>query len=268
MVRDMDFRGRWTLITGASSGLGMEMARVLARDHRAHLVLVARRRDRLDSLAHELRHAHGVDVVCICADLSVPEDVDRVFTEATDGREIYAVILNAGVTYFGHALDLPYEDFQAMLSTNVVSLVRLTTLFVPYLIDQRQGGGVMLVSSLAGFSPMPYQAVYGATKAFVTSFGQSLAEEIRGRGISLTVFAPGGIATEMLDKSGLSRTFKPGSVGIMPADRCAELAVQAFAQRRALYVPGLLNQAAALMMKFLPREFLSARLAQLYRSAL
>lgn len=265
MTGMLELRGRWTLITGASSGLGVELARTLARDQGGHVFLVARRRDRLEALCEELRSRHGVRADCLSADLSRPEDVERVFTEATRERDIHGVILNAGVTYWGEALKQDWSDFQAMLDTNVTSLVRLSTLFLPHLIERKTGGGLLLVSSVGGLMPVPYQAAYCGTKAFVSSYGQALAREVRPRGVSVTVFAPGGISTEMLEKTGLSHRFKAGDVGMMSAAECAEHAVRAFLQRKELSVPGLLNQTLALAARVLPRGLLAQRTAALYR---
>jgi uncharacterized protein len=123
----------------------------------------------------------------------------------------------------------------------------------------------MLVSSVGGLMPMPLQAVYGGTKAFVTRFGQALDVELRPKGVSVTVFAPGGVATELLEVSGLDRKFKAGSLGVMPVERCAKEAVAALVQRRGLTVPGVLNQALALSTRLLPRGFLAQRTAALYK---
>ena len=261
----LELRGRWTLITGASAGLGMELARHIAKDHGGHVVLVARRRDRLDALAEELRSRYGVQAACVTADLSRPEDVERLFTEATSGRDIHAVILNAGVTYWGEAMKLGWSEFQAMLDTNVTSLVRLSSLFVPYLVERGTHGGMMFVSSVAGLIPVPYQAAYSGTKAFVTSYGQCLAQEVRPKGVSVTVFAPGGISTDLLVNSGLSNRFKAGDIGVMSPEACAAHAVRAFMRRKELYVPGLINQTLALAARVLPRGFLAQRTAAIYR---
>jgi hypothetical protein len=265
MNQMLELRGRWTLITGASSGLGMELARHIAKEHGGHVVLVARRRDRLEALAEELRSRYGVQAACVTADLSRPEDVERLFTEATSGRDIHAVILNAGVTYWGEAMKLGWSEFQAMLDTNVTSLVRLTSLFVPYLVERGTHGGMMFVSSVAGLIPVPYQAAYSGTKAFITSYGQCLAQEVRPKGVSVTVFAPGGISTELLVNSGLSNRFKAGDLGVMSPEACATHAVRAFMRRKELYVPGLINQGLALAARVLPRGFLAQRTAAIYR---
>lgn len=264
----MDFRNRWVLVTGASSGLGLEMARVLAREHGANIIAVARRVDRLAALKEELESRHGVQVVPLAADLSKAGEPQRLFEAAVAGRDVYGVVLNAGVTFYGHALEQAPADVESMVATNVTSLVELSQLFAGHLTRQGTPGGIMLVASMAGFSPLPYQTAYAATKAFVISFGRGLAYELRGTGVSVTVFAPGGIATEMLELSGLSRKFKAGDVGIMPADECARLAVESFSRRRELYVPGFLNRFLALSMKLLPHGFIIARSAGLYAGGL
>lgn len=267
MNRTLELRGRWTLVTGASSGLGVEIARSIARDQGGHVLVVARRRDRLEALCEELRSRYGVQAVSIAADLSRPEDVERVFTEATRERELHGVILNAGVTYWGEALKLDWGEFQAMLNTNVTSLVRLSTLFAHHFIERKTGGGLMFVSSVAGLLPVPYQAAYSGTKAFILSYGQALAQEVRNQGLSVTVFAPGGISTELLVKSGLSNRFKAGDIGVMSAEACATHALRAFIHRKELYVPGLINQTLTLAARLLPRSFLAQRTAAMYKPA-
>ncbi len=267
-MKPLELRDRWVLVTGASAGLGREMARRLAREYGANLVLVARRLERLTELKDELEREAGVEVHPVSADLSRPEDVDRAFEQATSRRELQGVVLNAGVTYYGRALDLEPAEFAAMLQTNVHGLVRLARASARYFEDKQNEGGILLVSSMAGFAPLPWQTAYAATKAFVTSYGRGLAEELRGQPVSVTVFAPGGIDTEMLVNSGLSRQFKPGAVGIMPADECAERALRAFVKRRELAVPGALNLALALTMKLLPHSLFARAAARTYAAGL
>jgi uncharacterized protein len=264
-MKKLELRGRWTLVTGASSGLGLEMARAIAREHGGHVLGVARRRDRLEALVEELRGRHGVRAEGLVADLSRPEDVERVFAEATQGRQLHAALLNAGVTYWGEAVKLDARAFQAMLDTNVTSVVRLSSLLAPHLAANGTGGGLLFVSSVAGLIPVPYQAAYSGTKAFVLGYGQALAEELRPAGVSVTVFAPGGIATEMLEHSGLGLRFKAGDVGMMSAEACARHALRAFTGRQGVCVPGLLNQTLALAARVLPRGLLARRTATLYR---
>src|SRR5688500_7470237 len=126
------------------------MARVLARDHKANVVIAARRKERLAELAEELQTKHGVSVRIVVADLSKPDEADRVFAEATTDCALYGAILNAGVTHFGNWDELSWADYETMHALNVTSVVRMTTLLLPYLEKRREGGGLMLVASMAG----------------------------------------------------------------------------------------------------------------------
>jgi short-subunit dehydrogenase len=263
-VTSMDFRGRWVLITGASSGLGREMARLLANEHGANLVLVARRQERLAELKAEIEGAARVSVATLTADLTNIQEVERVFSEATAEREIYGVVLNAGVTHFGAYDELSWAEFQTMLATNVTSVVRLTTLFLPHLLKTNQGGGILLVASMAGLTPVPYQTAYSGTKGFLVNFGRGLYHELRDKNVSVTTFVPGGIVTEMT----AGERFGPLRGWLMPVDRCAREAVQGFARREYLCVPGFTNRLGTMLMRFLPERLLTARVAATYRTAL
>jgi short-subunit dehydrogenase len=262
----VDFRGEWVVVTGASSGLGREMAKQLVQEHGANVIAVARRRDRLEALAAELENGTS-RVHPLVADLAEPADVARVFTEATANGPVRGVVLNAGVTYYGHALEQDLESFDKLLATNVSALVHLCLRFSRYFVQQQNDGGVLLVSSMAGFAPLPYQAAYAATKAFVTSYGRSLSYELKGK-VNVSVFAPGGIATEMLELSGLDRKFKAGDVGIMSAEECARLALDGFRRRRMLTVPGASNKLMAAGMKLAPNGVLLPAIARIYEGAL
>ncbi len=260
----LDFRDRWVLVTGASSGLGQEMARVLAHTHGANIIAVARRESRLAELRKELESDAKVQVEPIAADLSRMEDVDRLFNRATQGRPLYGAVLNAGVTHFGDHHELSWDEFEAMLSTNVRSIVRLSRDLIPHMQAQPDGGGIMLVSSLAGLTPVPYQTAYSATKAFLVHYGCGLSHELSDPRVSVTTFAPGGIVTEMTagERFDKLRSF------FIPVDACAREAVEAFRRREYLYVPGLSNRVGTTLMRFLPQRFLTGRVAAAYRKSL
>ncbi|MGA9519829.1 MAG: SDR family NAD(P)-dependent oxidoreductase [Myxococcaceae bacterium] len=260
----LEFRSRWVLVTGASSGLGLHISRQLAHRHKANLVLVARREAKLRELQNELENEAGVEVATVTADLSRIEDVDRVFEEATRGRDLYAAVLNAGVTHFGRHDELTWEGFQQMLATNVQGVVRMSMHLAPYLERQKQGGGMLLVSSMAGLVPVAYQSAYSGTKAFLLNYGSGLHHELRDRNVSVTLFAPGGIQTEMTagEKFGPLRAF------LMPVEACATAAIDAFRHRAYLEMPGITNRLGYAVTRMLPQRFVTGRVAATYRSAL
>lgn len=259
----MDFRGKWVFVTGASAGLGQELAKQLAFEHGANLVVSARRRDRLDALKAELE-PKGVQVVPVVGDMSKPDDVDRVLAEAMEGRQLYAAILNAGSTHFGHHHELEWQDFLSMLQLNVTANVRMATQLVAHMKQHRLGGGLMLVSSMTGVMPVPYQSAYSGTKAFLNAFGLALAHELEGEPVSLTVFAPGGIATEMTSGD----RFSTLRGWLAPVDVTARAGLRALKSRTRLAVPGFMNQLGLFAFRFVPRSLVMGQLANTYKKAL
>lgn len=263
-MKPMDFRDRWVMVTGASSGLGLEMVRLLAKNHGANVVAVARREERLNELKRELESQTRSKIEPVVADLSNLDEVDRAFADASRSRPIYAAILNAGVTHFGHWHEQPWNEFENMLSLNVRSVVRMTTHVVPHIQAQSPGGGVLLVSSMAGLAPVPYQTAYSATKAFLVHYGAGLHHELAATGVSVTVFAPGGIVTEMTS----GESFDALRGWLMPAERCAQAALNAFRKRSFLEVPGFTYKALDLLSRIAPRKLVAASPARQYRTAL
>lgn len=262
----MELRNRYTLITGASSGLGREIARLIARRHSGHLVIAARRKDRLDELTRELRDETGVDVVPIQVDLTQADQVQSLFEQATAQRTIDALVLNAGVTYFGHAVDQPMAQLQSMLSTNVTSVAQLATTFGKHFVNIGQKANILIVSSLASLAPMPYQALYGGTKAFLNNYAQALRHELAPHGIKVGLFLPGGIVTEMGDLSGTSRIAGAGDVGMMAANTCARYAVDALRKGATACVPGASNHILATAMRAFPKSLVVPVVARIYKA--
>ena len=228
-MKAMDFRGRWLLVTGASSGLGREMARILAVEHGANLILVARRQSRLDALKVELEGRASVQVLTVAADLSRLADTDAVLAVAAQ-KPLYAALLNAGVSHFGAHGELGWDAFRSMLDLNVTSVVRMTGALLPQL--EQQGGGLLLVSSIAGIVPLPYQSAYSGTKAFVAHFGCCLAHEYEARNVSITTYAPSGMISEMT----ASERFAPLRAWLMPTERAAREGVEALRRRKYLHL--------------------------------
>lgn len=263
----MEFSQRWVVVTGASSGLGKAMAIHLADHYKANIILVARRLDRLNELKQQIQDSYGVQCEAITADLSDLSQVEAMFNQSIKGRDIYAVILNAGITYFGEHQQLPWQQFEQLLATNVTGVVKAVEQYLPYLKKQQQGGGIMLVSSFSGLIPLPYQAAYSGSKAFITHYGMGLNEELRHSDVSITVFSPSGILTEMTQLSGLDTQFKD-SIAMQTAEQCASEAVSAMKSRQAMYVPGWFNRLQVFSFRFLPRSLLMFFTGELYRKAL
>jgi short-subunit dehydrogenase len=201
-----EMQGKRALVTGASSGIGEE----LAREHAAHggdLVLVARRENRLHALADALQADYQIDVRVLPEDLASPGAVGRVVDAcARDGLDIDVLINNAGFGGHGRFLERDFERDREMMQLNMVVLSELCHRFMPAMVE-RGHGRVLNVGSTAGFLPGPLQAVYYATKAYVNSFSQALAQELADTGVTVTVLCPGPVATEFAsaaDLDGLS----------------------------------------------------------------
>ncbi len=257
----MNLKGQWVWVTGASSGLGQELARQLAGAG-ANLVLTARRLERLEALRTELV-TKGVEVRALAGDTGKHADIDRLLAEVKQ-LPLAAVVLNAGVTHFGHHHELAWAEFEAMLQLNVVGTARITTELVQHFRVSQASARIMLVTSMAGLYPVPYQSAYSGTKAFLTAFGMSLAHELEGTSVSVTVFAPGGIVTEMT----AGEKFGPLRSWLAPVDDVAREAVQALAARPPLHVQGFMNRLGNLAFRFLPRRFVMGQVARQYKKAL
>lgn len=263
-MKALDFTNKWVLITGASSGLGYEMAYQLAHHHKANLIIAARRVDKLNQLKTELEQQAGVEVKVIVADLSFPNDIDRLIDESIKGQELYCAILNAGITYFGEHADLSQDEFDIILQTNVKSVVRITTELVKHFEETEEEGGILIVSSMAAIFPTPYQAIYSGTKSFVTSFANALSFEIKNPKLSLTIYSPGGIATEMTK----GEKFNDLKKWLMPVNQAAKEGIYALKSRKFNYIPGILNRTGNRFMKLLPRKFIMKQLAKTYLKSL
>jgi short-subunit dehydrogenase len=241
---------RWTVITGASSGIGAELARVFAA-RGSSLVLAARRRERLTALAQQLGSA-SVAVETLVLDLEDPA-APQALVDALDARGVtlHTLVNNAGFGLRGRFATLPYDRQIAMVELNVTALTKLCRLTLPGLIARRQGG-ILNVASLAAFQAGPHMAVYYATKAFVLSLSEALHEEVKEFGVTVTALCPGPTETEFAAIAGLQlpRVFKAGAI---PADAVARAGVEGYEAGRAIVVPGAINRLGAVGAKLLPR---------------
>lgn len=260
------FGSKRIVVTGASSGLGRELALQLSRQG-AHPIVVARRADRLTELSAEIIRAGGTCSM-IVADLTVPADLDRVFAESIAAGPVHGVILNAGSTWFGEFQRQDSDSIDQMIALNVHSTVVLCRRFVPYLRETHDGGALMLVASMAAFNAVPYQALYGATKSFVHSFATALREELAGGMPSVTVIYPGGMSTEMMKTSGLASRYHQNHPLMMSPDVCARIALEAMKNRRRSAIPGWLNRLGAFGIRLMPGSWVSRLIGSDYRKAL
>jgi short-subunit dehydrogenase len=241
------------LVTGASSGIGEAVARLLGGHGVGHLVLVARRADRLGRLAAELGRAHGTEVEVLAADLADGSELARVEQRLADSdRPVDLLVNNAGLGTSGAFATLPSDGEEHEILVNVVALVRLTRAVLPGQID-RERGAVLNVSSMASYQPSPGNATYGASKAFVTSFSEAVHEEVRGSGVTVTALCPGYTRTEFQGATGGSQDRVPGFAWTS-AESVAEAGLAGAAAGRALVVPGLGYKLIAGVTTPLPRS--------------
>ncbi|MBM4363356.1 MAG: SDR family NAD(P)-dependent oxidoreductase, partial [Deltaproteobacteria bacterium] len=192
------------------------------------------------------------------------DETDRVLREAMDGRDVHAAVLNAGITHFGDDAELSWDAFQNMIDVNVTSVMRMVRALIPHIETRSPGGGVLLVSSMAGLTPVPYQSAYSATKAFLVNYGLSMTAELEGRPVSLTVFAPGGIQTEMTS----GERFRALGGWLMPVAPAAEAALEGLRRREFLSVPGAFMRTGTSLLGLIPRRFLTRQVGAVYRRGL
>ncbi|MEU8802067.1 SDR family oxidoreductase [Spirillospora sp. NPDC048819] len=251
---------RTALVTGASSGIGESFARLLA-GRGTDLVIVARRAELLDGLARELVERYRVAVEVVAADLTDPGQRAEV-----EGRlradPVELLVNNAGYGAFGAFAELPLDDHLAQIELNVTGLVRLTHAAVPGMVE-RGRGGVLNVASMAGFAPSPGSATYGATKAYVAAFSESLHSEVAGKGVHVTALCPGFTRTEDEPPG----AHGPSNLLWLRRDDVASAGLDAVSAGRALCIPGMQYKAAFPALKLVPRPLLRAAVNRMWQQA-
>ena len=242
------------LITGASSGIGLELARYFAADG-CRLVLVARNTTALQSLADELYQTHKIETRVLTADLSLSETPKRIFDELHEtGVTVDVLVNNAGFGALGAFAELPLQRQLEMLQVNITALTELTGLFLPGMI-QRQRGGILNVGSVAGFEPGPGMAIYHATKAYVLSFTEALAEELTGTSVTVTALCPGPTATNFGKVANFLKERQLKKIPKMSAEKVAQYGHDAYRKGRVLAIPGLRNHFLIFLVRIMPRRY-------------
>jgi uncharacterized protein len=266
----MNGQGRVTagtaLITGASSGIGLELAGLFARDG-YDLVLVARSVDKLDRLGAELSQRHGIRSRTVGADLASPDAPGAIAeTVKQEAVRVDVLVNNAGFGLVGPFAQTDAATELGMIQVNVTALTHLTKLLLPDMVARRRGR-ILNVASTAGFVPGPLMAVYYATKAYVISFSEALAEELRGSGVSVTVLCPGPTRTEFQATARLSpdaRLFRLPWVA--DAASVARAGYAGLMHGKRMVVPGLANKLVAQSLRVTPRALL-ARIARRFQES-
>ena len=249
---------RTAIVTGASSGIGTELAHALAR--RGHgVTLVARREDRLRTIAEQVEKEHEVRAEVLTADLTDEQSRANIPHEiAQRGLTVDILVNNAGLSTTGPVHRSNPERELAMIRTDVEAVVHLCSLFLPAMVE-RGSGAVLNVASTAAFQPLPGQAGYGGSKAFVLSYSQATRAELKGTGVTMTVLCPGPVETEFGEVAGFteeeSSNALPKFMWVSAAD-VAETAIEGLSKGRAVVIPGATNRIGAVVAHLTPRRLL------------
>lgn len=243
----------WAVVTGASSGIGVEFARQLAaRGH--NLVLTARRLDRLSALADELRGGHHIEVHVVQLDLAAPGAAAELLERATSGnRRIHVLISNAGFGQFGSFLDTPLQRHNDVLRLNAESLTELSWHFARHMREHGEPCYILHLASIGAFQPVPGMAVYSAAKSYVRNFSQALAYELRSTSIRVTCLSPGGTTTEFTDVAGV-QLLPVARATMMSAQVVARVGLDALFAGTPDVTSGWINRLTGLLVRLVPRR--------------
>ena len=245
------------LVTGASSGIGLELAKVIAADG-YDLVLSARRQDRLESLARELSVAHGISARVIPVDLADPAAPKRLFEELEKEKlTIDVLVNNAGFGIYGRFWETDVDGQLEVLRVNISALTALSGLLLPGMVSRRRGR-ILNLSSTAAFQPGPYMAVYYATKAYILSFSEAIAEELKGTGVTVTALCPGPTRTEFQEAAGVGDNWLSRGPLAMEAAEVARAGWAAARRGKRVVIPGFGNKVLKEVVRFSPRRLVTS----------
>jgi uncharacterized protein len=251
-MKQGNLQGKWSLVTGASSGLGVDFAKNLA-GRGSNVILVARREERLRTVQQEITAQYGVQVDVIAMDLEPSDAPQRLYDQLkVAGRAVDVLINNAGFGLYGDFLEIPWERERAMLELDIMTLTHMTKLFVKDMVE-RSFGYVLLAASIGVYQPTPTYATYSAAKSYVLFFGEALHYELRKTGVNVTVVAPGVTKTEFLEVAGQQPSLYQRTMMMEGAD-VTRIAVDAMLKGKASVVPGYKNAALAQSTRLMPRQ--------------
>ena len=240
------------LITGASSGIGYALAELFAR-HQTDLVLVARHEKKLQEIADQIKKTYGIQAVACAYDLSDPTALEQLFQQMQQHKIVVDILVNnAGFGTHGPFAQSNWAEQKEMIQLNAVALTHLTHLFLPAMISQKKGR-ILNIASTAAFQSGPFMSVYYATKAYVLSFSEAVADELQGTGVTVTVLCPGPTASEFQKRAGIEGT-RLVATGMMTAKRVAQIGYDALMRGKPVAVAGWKNQFFVFCIRFLPRQ--------------
>jgi uncharacterized protein len=248
-----------TLITGASSGIGLHLAKEFAK-HGHPLVLVAPVEAELQAIALDIKATHNVEVRVIATDLR-EAGAETAIREGVGDSAVEILVNNAGHGKKGKAWEIPLEEDLSMVRLNVEAVLRLTKMFLPRMVE-RGRGRILNTASVAGFEPGPGYAVYASTKAFVLSYSESIATELEGTGVTVTALCPGPTDTDFFPKADMVGTRAFQQAQVMAPQEVAEAAYKALMSADRVIVPGMANKAMVFARRFLP-ESVQAKLNEM-----
>jgi len=259
--------GPVTLITGATEGIGRALAHEFAGAGN-HLFLIARNKNALINLADRLRTSHDVTIHICALDLTKPPEREKLFREIEDKNLTVDILVNNAAIglcepFANHARD----ELLQLVDLNITALTDLCHQFLPPML-KRNRGGILNIASLGGMTPGPYQAAYYASKAYVISLTEALAQELAGTSLRISVLAPGPVNTEFHRKMGAAHAFYLKAFGLMAPEKVARDAIRGFNWRRTLIIPGLFNTISMLGLRLIPHTIMTPILAWLLKPCL
>jgi len=249
------FKGRYVFITGASMGIGYELAKLSAEDG-ANLVLIARSEDKLLEIKKEIENEYDVNTVVMVKDLIIDNAPMEIYNEIKERNiDIDVLVNNAGFGYYGEFSETDLNRQLDMIRLNVMSLVQLTGLFLPDMIKKGYGK-ILNIGSIAGFQGIPTHSVYSATKGFVMLFSESIADELEGTGVTVTCLCPGPTVTNFFETATMKRS-RLQKFRLMKANKVAKIGFDALKENKTIIISGTGNKIVIFLERFLPRKFVA-----------
>jgi len=245
----------YALITGASSGIGLELAKLFAKD-KHNIILIARREERLKQLSRDLENEYKIKTLVISKDLSQPQSAQEIYDllKQNDITVDY-LINNAGFIVYGKFSETNWSEEHKMIQLHMVTLTHLIKLFLPDML-RKKNGKILNIGSTGSFVPGPFNAVYCATKNYTLSLSEAIAEELNGTGVTITALCPGGTKTEFAEKANIKNSFDH-SFGMMESNKVAKVGYKALMKGKRVAIPGMLNKTQIFSIRFTPRIVLS-----------